>query len=131
MVEISNTKSNQSSAHNAYRDLMLALNSPHSRRKYEGRLQIFFDYIGIPHLGIEERCGIFISEAQNDEKCASDKIIQFLAYQRQRQKGRKSWVLRFRIMSRRSSYFATCLVSIYLGKRSLGDCPEERRHHQI
>lgn len=79
-MEISRSNSNSS----PYSLFMFAIKSPMTRRKYQGRLCLFFNYIGIPQGTMEERCNLFVMEANNNLNWLFDNIVKFFQYQRER-----------------------------------------------
>jgi hypothetical protein len=65
---------------------MFAIKSPLTRRKYQGRLNLFFDYIGLPREEtVEKRCDIFVSRAkEQDVNWPLNQIVRFLCHQKHR-----------------------------------------------
>ena len=76
----------QGSSSSPYSLFVFAIKSPLTRRKYQGRLNLFFDYIGLPQETIEKRCDIFAKKAMDEEEVnwPLNQIVRFLCYQKER-----------------------------------------------
>ena len=61
-----------------YAIFMYAIKSPLTRKKYEGRLAKFFDFMGIAGGTLEGRCAAFEQKSRADHRWTASKIIEFL-----------------------------------------------------
>ena len=67
-----------------YAMFMYAIKSPLNRKKYEGRLAKFFNFIGMAGETLERRCAAFEEKSRADPKWAASMIIEFLQSLKQR-----------------------------------------------
>jgi len=70
-----------------YPMFMYAIKLPLARKKYEGRLAKFFNFIDVAGGTLEGRCAAFEQKSRADPKWAASMIIEFL--QSLKQGGRK------------------------------------------
>lgn len=67
-----------------YAMFMYAIKSPLTRKKYEGRLAKFFNFIGMAGETLEGHCAAFEQKSRADPKWAASMIIEFLQSLKQR-----------------------------------------------
>jgi integrase len=68
----------------AYSLLVMAINSPITRKKYFQRLGYFLDYSGIENGSLEQRCNSLCGKAKKDIGWLTNKIIKYLQIHRHR-----------------------------------------------
>ena len=62
-----------------------AIRANQTRRKYQARLNTFFDYISIPETNLEERCKIFVNNChQGNSKYATSCVFRFIVHLKER-----------------------------------------------
>ena len=69
----------------SYTQFVYYICSPLTRKKYEGRLTRFFDFIKLlPGRNVQERCNAFVAKAKVDSNWVRNNIMKFLQLQKQR-----------------------------------------------
>src|SRR5690242_18694326 len=63
-----------------------AIRAEQTRRKYQARLNTFFDYISIPNSNLEERCKIFVKNCHDNgnSKYAINCVFRFIVHLKER-----------------------------------------------
>jgi integrase len=61
-----------------------AIRADQTRRKYQARLNTFFDFISIPNTNLDERCKIFITNCHNNTKYATSCVFRFIVHLKER-----------------------------------------------
>jgi hypothetical protein len=61
-----------------------AIRAEQTKRKYQARLNTFFDYISIPTTNLEEKCKIFIKNYQDNPKYVMNSIFRFIIHLKER-----------------------------------------------
>ena len=63
-----------------------AIRAEQTRRKYQARLNTFFDYISIPNSNLEERCKIFVKNCHDNgnSKYAINCVSRFIVHLKER-----------------------------------------------
>src|SRR6476469_3243929 len=64
-----------------------AIRADQTRRKYQARLNTFFDYISIPKTNLEERCKIFVNNCNDNgsnPKYATNCVFRFIVHLKER-----------------------------------------------
>ena len=67
-----------------YSMFVYAIKSPLTKKKYEGRLAKFFDFIGVEGETLRARCALFEQKGREDPNWATSMIIRFLQSLKQR-----------------------------------------------
>ncbi len=57
-----------------------SIRSKQTRRKYQGRLKSFFDYIELPNTTLDERCRIFVNKSKENPKYSLNCAFRFVIY---------------------------------------------------
>src|SRR6478735_11937557 len=67
-----------------------AIRAEQTRRKYQARLNTFFDYISIPNSNLEERCKIFVKNCHDNgnSKYAINCVSRFIVHLKERMNGK-------------------------------------------
>jgi hypothetical protein len=63
-----------------------AIRAERTRRKYQARLNTFFNYIFLPDTNIEERCNLFIKNCIGNPKYAMNNVFKFITHIKERGK---------------------------------------------
>jgi hypothetical protein len=61
-----------------------AIRSNQTKEKYQGRSGVFFDFIALPKVSLEERCKIFLKDSQENVIYPLNTDFQFILYQKER-----------------------------------------------
>jgi integrase len=61
-----------------------AIRSNQTRRKYQRRLNIFFDFIALPGPNLNERCKIFVKNSKENPSYPLNTVFRFIMYQKER-----------------------------------------------
>ena len=61
-----------------------AIRSSQTRKKYQSRLQSFFDFIPLPKTHLNERCKMFIANSQQNKNYPMTTAFKFILYQKER-----------------------------------------------
>lgn len=61
-----------------YSTFLFAMRSPKTKEKVEGRLRMFFDFVGIPAGSMEERSRIFMERGKEDQNWVFGTIVKYL-----------------------------------------------------
>jgi integrase len=61
-----------------------AIRAEQTRRKYQARLNTFFNFISIPDINLQERCKIFVKNCQSNPKYAVNSVFRFIIHLKER-----------------------------------------------
>jgi hypothetical protein len=61
-----------------------AIRAEQTKRKYQARLNTFFNYILIPNTNLDEKCKIFIKNCLGNPKYVMNSIFRFIIYLKER-----------------------------------------------
>ena len=61
-----------------------AIRAEQTKRKYQARLNTFFDYISLPGTNSEERCILFVKNCQSNPKYAINSVFRFIIHLKER-----------------------------------------------
>jgi integrase len=61
-----------------------AIRAEQTRRKYQSRLNTFFDYISLPDTNLKERCNLFVKNCPGNPKYAMNSVFKFIVHLKER-----------------------------------------------
>ncbi len=88
-----------------------AIRSNQTKEKYQGRLNIFFDFIALPKDNLNERCMIFIKNSKDNSAYPLNTVFRFIMYQKERLQKKEIVVS---TIHNNSNFFYTCSSPVNL-----------------